>query len=75
MIHRLASAILLAALLGVAAIPTPESHFGHRMGEDRKLIEWAKTVSYFEALDKASDSVVVRKLGKTTGAWPIALRT
>ena len=67
MIHRLASAILLAALLGVAAIPTPESHFGHRMGEDRKLIEWARAVSYFEALDKASDSVMVRKLGKTTG--------
>ena len=67
MIHRLASAILLAASLGLAAIPTPESHFGHRMGEDRKLIEWARTVSYFEALDKASDSVLVRKLGKTTG--------
>ena len=58
---------LMAAATGFAAIPTPESHFGHKMGEDRKLIEWAKTVSYFEALDKASDSAVVRKLGKTTG--------
>ncbi len=37
------------------------------MGEDRKLIEWEKTVSYFEALDRASDGIVVRKLGKTTG--------
>ena len=64
---RLALACGLAACVGLAAIPTPESHFGHKMGEDRKLIEWAKTVSYFEALDRASESIVVRKLGKTTG--------
>lgn len=67
MISRLAGALLAAAILLPAAIPTPESHFGHKMGEDRKLIEWARTVSYFEALDKASDGIVVRKLGKTTG--------
>ncbi len=59
--------LIAAASIGLAAIPTPESHFGHKMGEDRKLIEWAKTVSYFEALDRASDSIAVRKLGKTTG--------
>ena len=59
--------LVVAASIGLAAVPTPESHFGHKMGEDRKLIEWAKTVSYFEALDRASDGIVVRKLGKTTG--------
>jgi hypothetical protein len=63
---RLAAALSFAALLG-AAVPSPESHFGHKMGEDRKLIGWSKTVSYFEALDRASDGIIVRKLGKTTG--------
>lgn len=55
------------AAAAAAAVPTPEAHFGHRMGEDRKLIEWARTVSYFEALDAASDRLTMRKLGKTTG--------
>ncbi len=61
--------LLLIALASAAkaAIPTPEAHFGHRMGEDRKLIEWARTVSYFEALDAASDRLTMRKLGQTTG--------
>jgi hypothetical protein len=66
-VKLLFAAALACAAVAHAAIPTPESHFGHKMGEDRKLIEWAKTVSYFEALDKASDGIVVRKLGKTTG--------
>lgn len=48
-------------------VPTPETHFGHRMGEDRKLIAWDKTVSYFESLGRASDKIQVRRLGKTTG--------
>ena len=64
---RLTAALGAVVSIGLAASPTPVSHFGHRMGEDRKLIGWAKTVSYFEALDRASESVLVRKLGKTTG--------
>ena len=63
------AAALAGGLLAQPArpVPAPETHFGHRMGEDRQLIAWDKTVSYFESLGRASDRIQVRKLGKTTG--------
>ena len=42
--------LLLAANLCFAAVPTPESHFGHPIGVDRQLLDWDKVVSYFYAL-------------------------
>jgi hypothetical protein len=65
---------LLIALLiwrvAAAAVPTPESHFGHPIGVDRKLLDWDKVVSYFQALAKNSDRVRVEELGKTTEGRP-----
>ena len=49
-----------------AAVPTPEDHFGHAMGADRKLLDWEKVVSYFQLLAKSSDRIRVDDLGKTT---------
>ena len=67
---RLSRTGLLACLFALttawSAVPTPESHFGHRMGEDRKLISWDKVVSYFQALEKSSNRILVRELGKST---------
>jgi hypothetical protein len=40
-----------------ADIPTPESHFGHKIGVDRELLDWDKVVSYFNALAKTSDRI------------------
>ena len=48
-----------------AAVPTPESHFGHKIGVDNELLDWAKVVSYFESLAKSSDRVRFLELGKT----------
>lgn len=62
---------LLAAISLTAAVPTPESHFGHRMGEDRKLLDWDKVVSYYYALEKSSDRIKVREYGKTTEGRPM----
>ena len=62
---------LLIAGLTFAAVPTPESHFGHRMGEDRQLLDWSKVVSYFYALEKSSDRIKVREYGKTTEGRPM----
>ena len=39
--------ILVRPLAVEAAVPSPESHFGHRMGADRKLVDWAEVVRYY----------------------------
>jgi hypothetical protein len=64
-------AFLLSAAAAAAAIPTPESHFGHPMGEDRKLLDWAKVVSYFQALAKEDPRVRFAEIGKTVQGRPM----
>ena len=68
-------ALFVAALPVFGGIPSPSSHFGHVMGEDRKLVRWADVVDYFRALDAASDAVVVEELGKTTEGRPLIAAT
>jgi Zinc carboxypeptidase len=52
-------------LASSAAVPTPESHFGHKIGVDNELLDWDKVVSYFEAISKSSDRIKFLDLGKT----------
>lgn len=68
----LRAALLCAATLCrlAAAVPTPESHFGHPIGADGKLLDWDRVVSYFRALDAASDRVRVEEIGKSTEGRP-----
>ena len=68
--HRIIFTLLVIASAVVAAVPTPESHFGHKMGADRKLLDWEKVVSYFNALPKGSDRIAVKELGKSTEGRP-----
>ncbi len=70
MLVRLSLGVLLAFSAARAAIPTPESHFGHPIGVDRKLLDWDKVVTYFNALAKTSDRITVQELGKTTLGRP-----
>lgn len=65
------AALLLCSLPAFAELPTPESHFGHAMGEDRRLVGWAEVVSYFYRLDEASDSLRVIDLGPSTEGRPL----
>jgi hypothetical protein len=58
-----------------APLPTPESHFGHPMGVDRELLDWDKVVSYFQALAKSSDKILVEELGKTAEGRPFIAAT
>src|SRR5215471_8051757 len=53
-----------------AAVPTPESHFGHRIGVDNELLDWDKVVTYFQALEKSSDRIKFMELGKTVEGRP-----
>jgi hypothetical protein len=57
--------LFLLLLSATAAVPTPESHFGHKIGVDNELLDWATVVSYFEALAKSSDRIKFIDLGKT----------
>jgi hypothetical protein len=58
-----------------AAIPTPASALGFKIGEDRKLAKWEQFVAYFRQLAVASDRVNVDELGKTTLGRPFILAT
>lgn len=62
--------VLLWQLNVSAAVPTPESHFGHPIGVDRKLLDWDKVVSYFQALTKSSDRIQVKEIGKSAEGRP-----
>jgi Zinc carboxypeptidase len=59
------SAFVLLVFSAMGAVPTPESHFGHKIGVDNELLDWAKVVSYFEVLSKSSDRIKFLDLGKT----------
>jgi Zinc carboxypeptidase len=67
--------MLCIAAAARAAVPTPEAHFGHRMGADRTLVEWRDVVSYFRAVAAESDRVEVSELGRTTEGRPFLLAT
>ena len=68
--RRLLSASFCVAIwIGIAhpaPVPSPESHFGHPMGADRKLLDWNRVVSYFEKLERSSDRIKLLDLGRTT---------
>ena len=71
MIGRLGLVAALLVIRAAAAVPTPQSHFGHPIGVDRVLLDWDKVVSYFHALEKSSDRVRVREFGKTVDGRPM----
>ncbi len=60
----------LACWLAQAAVPTPESHFRHKIGADRTVLDWDRVVSYFRALERGSDRIRVQELGKSTEGRP-----
>ncbi|HOL71711.1 MAG TPA: M14 family metallopeptidase, partial [Bryobacteraceae bacterium] len=59
-----------AALLAAAGLPSPESHFGHKIGADRTVLDWDRVVSYYQSLARSSDRILVRELGKSTEGRP-----
>jgi hypothetical protein len=67
--------LLLIATAASAAVPTPESHFGHKIGVDRELLDWDKVVSYFYALAKSSDRIRVSEYGRTAEGRPLIVAT
>jgi hypothetical protein len=72
--HAAIAAFLLScffAAAAFAAVPTPESHFGHPIGVDRQLLDWEKVVSYFYALAGSSDKIRVAEYGRSADNRPL----
>src|SRR5580693_4832748 len=67
--------LLLASWPLTAAVPTPESYFGHPIGADRTVMDWDKVVGYFQALAKSSDRIRFEELGKTAEGRPFIAAT
>ncbi|MDW8355571.1 MAG: M14 family metallopeptidase [Bryobacterales bacterium] len=73
---RLALAASVAAcVFASSAPPSPEAHFGHRMGADRTVLDWDRVVSYFRSLERTSHRIRLRELGKTTEGRPFLAAT
>lgn len=64
-----------SSALAAQAIPTPESVLGHTVGEDFYLATYEESMTYFQALDAASDRVMLQQIGETSFGrpWYIAL--
>ena len=64
---------LFLTALAVAAVPTPESHFGHVMTADRQPLAWAQVVSYFEKLPGSSSRIRVERMGLSEEGRPLVM--
>lgn len=73
-------ALVVAALATPAAVfgqavPTPESVLGHVVGADFELVNYERSLDYFQRLDAASDRLMLQEIGVTSFGrpWFIAL--
>ena len=66
---------LASGCLALAAVPSPESYFGQRMGADHLVLDWDKVISYFQTIKANSDRIRVDELGKSTEGRPFIAAT
>ncbi len=58
--------VWIAPGIAAAQVPTPESHFGFRMGSDGQLASAESIEQYFEVVAARSDRVEIVDIGRTT---------
>jgi hypothetical protein len=63
--------ILLFSVCLVAQPPSPKSVLGFTPADDKTVADWNQIVDYFQKLDKGSDKVLVREIGKSTNGKPL----
>ncbi len=63
--------ILLVSAAIVAQVPSPQSVLGFHPTDDKTIADWRQIVDYFTKLDKGSDRVAVKEIGKSTNGNPI----
>jgi hypothetical protein len=69
--------LLIAASVGAEGIPSPNEHFGHQVGADRKLIPYPDVLEYLELVAARSDRVSIEEAGTSTlgNRMPIVVLT
>jgi len=67
----LCGSILLFFATVVAQPPSPKSVLGFTPSDDKTIADWTQIVDYFTRLDKGSDKVLVREIGKSTNGKPL----
>src|SRR6478672_541760 len=75
-INRFRAAALLLLLVSLAfavsaQVPSPQSVLGFHPTDDKVMADWHQITDYFAKLDKASNRVAVKEIGKTTNGNPL----
>ena len=68
---RLGGLIVLFAIAALGQVPSPQSVLGFHPTDDKTIADWKQIVDYFTKLDKASDRVLVKEIGRTTEDRPM----
>ena len=68
---RLCGLISLLAISITAQVPSPKSVLGFTPGDDKTIADWRQITDYFTKLDKASNRVTLKEIGKTTNGNPL----
>ena len=68
---RLCGLILCFTISIIAQIPSPKSVLGFTPSDDKTIADWRQITDYFTKLDKASNRVAVKEIGKTTNGNPL----
>ncbi len=63
--------ILLASLAAFSQVPSPKSVLGFTPTDDKTIADWHQITDYFTKLDKGSNRVAVKEIGKTTNGNPL----
>jgi hypothetical protein len=53
------------------AVPSPQSVLGFEPGTDRTIADWKEISAYYARLDAASERLLVRNIGESTGGRPL----
>ena len=64
--------LFLLPLIFVAQTP-PEKFLGHKVGADRRLVDYKQIMAYFQKLDEESERIKVLTIGKTTLNKPMIM--
>ncbi len=63
--------ILLFSAAIVAQVPSPFSVLGFTPTADKTIADWRQITDYFARLDRASDRVTVKQIGRSTNGKPL----